>query len=67
MFINTDPSPSMTTTRRSGWDERDSKSDRRREPHGVLEVEEVGPVAERVQLDRDGAHDRDDRAVSMSS
>ncbi len=43
----------------------DAQAHRGGQPHGVLQVEEVGPVPERVQLDRHRPHDGDDRAAGQ--
>src|SRR5262249_14440443 len=42
--------------------QRDAEPYRRGQPHRVLQVEEVRAVADRLQLRRDRAHDRDDDA-----
>ena len=46
--------------------QRDAEPERGRQAHRVLEVEEVGPVPDRLQLGRDRAHDRDhDRLLQL--
>ena len=60
--MSTEPSPSNTTTVQLGPAERDAEPHRRRQPHRVLEIEEVRPVADRLHLGGDGAHDRDEHA-----
>ena len=62
-FIRTEPSPSRTTTR--SWAmQRKAQANRRRQPHRVLQVEEVVPVAEVVEFLRARAHDRHHRLSS---
>src|SRR5437016_7045061 len=46
-----------------GFRKRESKPHRRSETHCVLQIEEVFPVAKRVKLRSDCAHDRDDDVV----
>ena len=43
----------------------DAEAHRGGQPHGVLEVEEAGPVPERVQLGRHRPHDGDDGAAGQ--
>ena len=45
--------------------ERQAEADRRGQAHRVVEVEEVRPVAQRVKLGRDAAHDGDHRAFTQ--